>query len=182
MTADLTTHTFTLIVEGPDLTDPDVADALFEAGCDDALVGRSHGVQFVDFDREAECIEDAVLSAVTAVESVEGLRAVRLADAGLVSMSEIAKRVGQSREYIRLLVEGLRGPGGFPAPATDPRVRYRLWRTDEVELWMTQHLDAGYGTAEDDARAAISGGLELRHRLDRVPQRTKSALRSLVDF
>lgn len=178
----MTTHTFTLIVEGPDVTDPDIADALFEAGCDDALVGRSHGVQFVDFDREAESIEDAVLSAVTAVESVEGLRAVRLADAGLVSMSEIAKRVGQSREYIRLLVEGRRGPGGFPAPATDPRVRYRLWRTDDVERWMTRHFGADYGTAEDDARDAINSGLEFRCRLVRVPMRTKSALRSLVEI
>ena len=33
--------TFTLIVTGLDLQTQDRVDALFEAGCDDALVGRS---------------------------------------------------------------------------------------------------------------------------------------------
>lgn len=70
-------HTFTLIIKGPDMTDPCISDALFEAGCNDALFGRSHGVQFADFDREADCIKDAIHSAITAVESVDGLRVVR---------------------------------------------------------------------------------------------------------
>lgn len=32
----MTTYTFTLIAEGPDLQTDELADALFEAGCDDA--------------------------------------------------------------------------------------------------------------------------------------------------
>ena len=69
---------FTLIVEGADPQSAEVADALFEAGCDDALVGHSEGVQFLDFDREANSIEEAVLSAVADVESVEGLKVAHL--------------------------------------------------------------------------------------------------------
>ena len=34
----MTTHGFTLIAEGVDINEPDVFDALYEAGCDDALV------------------------------------------------------------------------------------------------------------------------------------------------
>ena len=64
---------FTLIVEGADVQSAEVADALFEAGCDDALVGRSGGVQFLDFDREATSVGEAVLSALADIESVEGL-------------------------------------------------------------------------------------------------------------
>lgn len=69
---------FTLVVEGRDLQTDRVVDALFEAGCDDALVGRSEGVQFLDFDREAGSVDEAVRSAVADVESVEGLMVARL--------------------------------------------------------------------------------------------------------
>ena len=62
--------TFTLFVEGRDLQMDEVADALFEAGCGDALVGSSEGVQFLDFDREAGSADEAVRSAVADVESV----------------------------------------------------------------------------------------------------------------
>ncbi|WP_420619985.1 hypothetical protein [Candidatus Poriferisocius sp.] len=70
--------TFTLVVEDRDLKTDEVVDALFEAGCDDALVGSSEGVQFLDFDREAGSVEEAVRSAVADVESVEGLKFARL--------------------------------------------------------------------------------------------------------
>lgn len=62
------THTFTLILSGlTELTD-DVSDALFETGCDDALVGIRDGVVFLDFDREASSFHEAVQSAIADVE------------------------------------------------------------------------------------------------------------------
>ena len=116
----MATHSFTLVVEGPDLQSDEVIDALFDAGCDDALVGRADGVQYLDFDREADSLEDAVLSAVAGVEQVDGVEVVRIADAGLVSMADIAARTGRTRESIRLLISGERGQGGFPAPSHRP--------------------------------------------------------------
>ena len=113
-------HHFTLIVDGPDLQDDMFIDRLFEAGCDDAAIGRSDGIQYVDFDREAASLDEAVLSAVRDVEHVDGVSVVRVADAGLVSMTDIASRIGRTRESVRLLITGARGPGGFPAPVTDP--------------------------------------------------------------
>ena len=112
---------FTLIVDGADLQSEPLIDALFEAGCDDATVGRVNGVQYVDFDREAESLGEAVISAVRDVEKVDGVQVARVADAGLVSMTDIATRLGRTRESVRLLVTGARGPGDFPAPVTDPR-------------------------------------------------------------
>ena len=75
-------HHFTLIVHGVDLQDESVVDSLFEAGCDDALVGSTDGVQFIDFDRDAASLGDAVLSAVADVEQVPGVQVVRMAGAG----------------------------------------------------------------------------------------------------
>ena len=79
----MSTHHFTLIVHGPDLQDESVIDRLYEAGCDDALIARAEGVQFIDFDRDAGSLEDAVLSAVADVERVDGAKVVRLAGVGV---------------------------------------------------------------------------------------------------
>ena len=102
-------HRFTLIVNGPDVQNETLIDALFESGCDDGLVGRAEGIQYIEFDREAAHLDEAVLSAVAAVEKVPGVMVARIADAGLVSMADIAARTGRTREGVRLLVAGARG-------------------------------------------------------------------------
>ncbi len=76
----MSTFHFTLIVDGPDLQDRSLIDSLFEAGCDDATIGCSDGVQYVDFDREAENINDAILSAVDDLEKLDGVEVVRITD------------------------------------------------------------------------------------------------------
>ncbi len=177
----MTTYTFTLIAEGPDLQTDELADALFEAGCDDALVGCADSIQYIDFDREAETVADAVLSAVADVETVDGVHIVRLADAGLVSMADIAARTGRTRESIRLLISGERGPGGFPPPVTDPRSRYRLWRASEVDQWFNYQLDTALDDTDDShMRVAINAGLELRRHRAHLPNHSKAELRTLV--
>ena len=133
-------HHFTLIVDGVDLQDESVVNSLFESGCDDALIGVVDGVQFVDFDRDAASLDEAVLSAVADIERVDGVRVVRVADAGLAAMADVAARTGRTREGVRLLVSGARGPGGFPPPITDPRGRYRLWRWSDVQRWFRSEV------------------------------------------
>ncbi len=159
----MSTHQFTLIVNGPDLQDETVINALFEAGCDDATIGRADGIQYVDFDREAAGFEEAILSAVTDIESIDGVEVVRIADAGLVSMADIATRTGRTRESVRLLVTGARGPGGFPPPVTDPRGRYRLWHWSDVAHWLTTYLGEESSAQEDAIVSVINAGLEIRH-------------------
>ena len=56
------------------------------------------------------------------------------------SSSDVAERTGRTRESIRLLTTGERGPGGFPAPATHFRVRQRMWRWQEVAGWFAGEL------------------------------------------
>ena len=176
----MSTHHFTLIVDGPDVQSGAVVDALYEGGCDDALIGRTDNIQYVEFDREAAGLVEAVLAAVADIERVDGVRVVRLADAGLVSMADIAARTGRTREGVRLLVTGARGPGGFPPPVTDPRGRYRLWRWWDVERWLVARLGKETSSEEDHARAAINASLELRHHGHRLGAGRRTSLRALA--
>lgn len=174
-------YEFTLIVDGPDLQDGEHLDALFESGCDDALVGRSHGVQYLDFDRDAASLQDAILSAIANVESVDGVEVVRIAGAGLVSMADIATRMGRTRESIRLLVEGERGPGSFPPPVNDPRSRYRLWRSSDVTRWFEEYYGRSPGF-EPGVVAAIDASLGLRRYCRALEPEQRAGLRRLAGF
>lgn len=167
----MTTHTFTLIIDGPDVTEEPVADALFEAGCRDALVGRRDHVQFADFDREAPELVQAIVGAIAQVESVDGLRVLRVEPEDLVSASVIAERTGRSRESVRLLAEGKRGPGGFPPPISWVDARTRLWHWSDVANWFAEKLDQRVDDLADaQLIAAVNASLETRNRLDALEQ------------
>ena len=71
-------HDFVVRTTGVSVMDDDVFDALFEAGCDDALVGTNREGDFLDFVRAAPTFEEAVASACAAIESVPGLRVLRV--------------------------------------------------------------------------------------------------------
>ena len=71
-------HTFVVRTTGVSVMDDDVFDALFEAGCDDALVGTNPDGDFLDFVRAALTFEEAVASACAAIESVPGLSVLRV--------------------------------------------------------------------------------------------------------
>ena len=174
-------HHFTLIVDGADLQHESVIDRLFESGCDDALVGSTDGVQFIDFDRDAATLDEAVLSAVANVEQVDGVRVLRVAGAGLVSIADIANRTGRAREGVRLLVAGARGPGYFPPPVTDPRARYRLWRWGDVERWFRAELGEEISGAQDEhLLSAINACLELRQQRRSLDSGRRRRLRVLA--
>ena len=73
-----TTYNFILETSGRDVLDDEVVDALYEAGCDDAGIGRFLGVDHLDFDREAGSFCEAVRSAIEDVQSVPGVTVTRV--------------------------------------------------------------------------------------------------------
>ncbi len=73
-----TTYNFVLETCGRSVLDDEVFDALTEAGCDDAGIGRFLGVDHLDFDREAGSFCEAVRSAIEDVQSVPGVRVTRV--------------------------------------------------------------------------------------------------------
>ena len=165
------TYTFTLLLDGPDVLAEATLDAFAEAGCDDALFGERGNVAFADFDREAESLQSAVTSAITAVEAAApGVRVLRVEPDEFVSLTAIAGRTGRSRESIRLLAHGDRGPGGFPSPERWVDARTTLWRWSEVAEWFEHRLGETV-TRPEDAHfvAALNGLLELRRHTAQLP-------------
>jgi hypothetical protein len=67
MATTTTTYAFTLRLADVDVITPEMAEALFEAGCDDSTAGSRDGVVSVHFDREADSLGDAIGSAVNDV-------------------------------------------------------------------------------------------------------------------
>ncbi len=63
-------YEFSLILkEGTEITEQ-LADELFEAGCDDGTPGTFCGTPYISFHREAESLESAIRSAVADVQRV----------------------------------------------------------------------------------------------------------------
>ena len=170
-------HEFTLVFHGG--PDDAIVDALFEAGCDDATLGEVDGVGYADFIREAPSFGEALRSAIEQVESVAGLMVSRVEPDDLVTLSEIAQRLGRSRESVRLLAAGERGPGDFPAPVSHLKARTRLWRWSEVAGWAKRHdqpIDLGAATTI----AAINAALTLRQTLGKLAPPERKLVSSLV--
>jgi len=62
-------YEFTLILEESLELTEDIADELFEAGCNDGTPGTCNGVFSIDFRREANSLEEAIRSAIAEVKS-----------------------------------------------------------------------------------------------------------------
>lgn len=156
----MTEFEFRVVVAVP-LEDYDqVEERLLEAGIDDGFLGAEDEVVFVDFARSAATPTGAMLSAIRDLRAC-GIAAKRVDVDDLVTAAEIARRCGRSRESIRLLIAGERGPGGFPAPLSK-HLRSRRWRWSEVVPWLETAGIIDSGHAEDaEAIAAVNGALEL---------------------
>ena len=72
-------YEFDLLLADCDIDAPALADALYEAGCDDALVGRNGEGPMIAFTREALSRSDAIQSAIADAESVPGVRVLDVA-------------------------------------------------------------------------------------------------------
>jgi hypothetical protein len=63
----------------------------------------------------------------------------------LVSVSDIARRLGRTRESVRLLVDGKRGPGRLPAPIGVVGDGTRVWPWSVVLEWSDKVLGPDLG-------------------------------------
>lgn len=85
------TYRFTIVLSGVDEMTEDIAEALFEAGCDDGSPASGLGIAWVGFDRDAISLEAAVASALANVRAAgQTVARVQLNDDEL-SQLKIAK-------------------------------------------------------------------------------------------
>jgi predicted DNA-binding transcriptional regulator AlpA len=88
-------------------------------------------------------------------------------DQDLVSIPDIAERTERSRESIRLLVEGKRGPGGFPSPVGIVGDGIRVWPWASVLDWFSRALGEELAEAQavlPDVAAVVDACLATRRR------------------
>jgi hypothetical protein len=134
---------FCLALKGAADCTVELANALFEAGCDDATLSKSHGRLWLDFDRESESLEKAILTAIADVRAAGRKLRIPL-DAecvdycSLVTQAEIARRLKRSRQSIGQYVTGSRGPGNFPAAAFHLQEGMPLWDWATVLGWFVE--------------------------------------------
>ncbi|MGO9559890.1 MAG: helix-turn-helix transcriptional regulator [Acidimicrobiales bacterium] len=175
----MTEYSFELTIQGQ-LTDA-CLDALYEAGCDDATFAVKGDLITAQFDREAETMFDAVISAIEAVESVGGLEVLQVDPDELVWASEIAHRTGRTRQSVDQLIRAQRGPGAFPAPASHA-TRNPLWRWSEVAAWFSAYEGRQPDTERSVVLSAINGALQARHSVRAAPdaKRFRKTLQHLL--
>ena len=131
---------FTLVLSGVNDNTAGLEDALFEAGCDDALVNFRNGTVYLDFDRESLSFEDAVISAIKQVESTPfKIGVVNVAPDDYVTESEVAKRLHVNRQAVSLWFKGRRhAKKPFPSPVMKLSEKSPLWRWSDVAEWLYQ--------------------------------------------
>ena len=158
-------YEFMLIANGVDGSRARFADRFFEAGCDDATISLQKGVAVFEFAREAKSFLHAVASAVADVESA-GATVVHVEPDYLVSLSEIATRVGVTRAAVSLYANGDRGKS-FPVPVHRITTESPLWDWVEVARWFERQ---GRLTPEDllQAKAVKRANREIAKRARRA--------------
>lgn len=129
-------YTFTLkyqLMEQPAVSLDDLVERLGEAGCDDAIVGIGlPGRIALEFVREADSAQHALMSAVADVK--KAIPSAKLIEAApdLVGLTDVADAVGVSRQNMRKLM--LAHTTTFPAPIHEGSAS--LWHLAEVMAWL----------------------------------------------
>ncbi len=173
-------HDFTLVLSGITELTPEVQDALFEAGCDDATLSMCCGRPFLTFTRAAPALKDAIFSAIRDVKKANvGAEVLRIDVCNLVTQSEIAHKIGRTRQLVHQYVTGERGPGGFPPPACNVSddADSPMWYWCDVAHWLYQNNMITEEALQDaQALSLINDVLGLNYQKKIEPKLTKEVL------
>ncbi|WP_431975534.1 hypothetical protein [Micromonospora haikouensis] len=137
------TYMFTLAVDGVDLVDEDVVEALV-SGEIEVYPAVVAGKATLTYRLSADNSYDAVIDAVTHAHSLLPHVKVCRVEVDLVSISDIAGRLGRPRESVRAWVVGSRGPKDFPTPLTVIGDGVRVWDWPSVNQWLKREGVAGH--------------------------------------
>jgi len=132
----MTLHEFTIVASGLDVKADDFEDRFLQAGCDDATLAFQKGHILVDFAREARSFDEAVESAIKAVEAT-GAQVDRVEPDPLVSLSDIAERAQLTRAAVSQYASGKRA-ANFPPPVARVTSDSPLWYWTDVAHWFVR--------------------------------------------
>lgn len=123
-------YEFTLTFSLPksDSDPEEYLDALFEAGCDDALVGTGQsGIIALDFVREATSATDAIESAISNVKAAIPGSELLEAKPDLVGLTDVAEILQCSRQNVRKYMDSYLD---FPKPTYTGKAS--LWHLSDL--------------------------------------------------
>ena len=152
----------------PDMTRnaSDYLDALYEAGCDDAVVGTGKpGSIALDFSREAASADEAMHSAIQAVgQAIPGASLVEV-EPDLVTLTDIAELVGCSRQNMRKYAMGDIKSISAPFPPAMFTGDPMLWHLAEVAAWLKRNTEFQLpANVAGVARVAFKLNLDVQQR------------------
>jgi hypothetical protein len=155
------TYEFSIIASGLDPSADDFEARFYDAGCDDATISFQKGHIIVDFAREANSIDQAIVSAIECVKAT-GAVVERVEPDPLVNLSDIAARTGMTRAAMSQYSKGQRSRD-FPAPVARVTSDSPLWDWATVARWLFQHNKLTRETAmEAEAVRAANAAIEAR--------------------
>ncbi len=168
---------FTLTFAIPEAAEPETLEsALFEAGCDDAIIGLGQkGRLALNFTREAESAEAAMLSALRDVK--EAVPEARLVEAGpdLVGISDMARLLAFSRQNMRKLIHT--HLASFPLPVHEGASA--IWHLADVLAWSSETQKRAVPPDLLDV-ARVSMGVNLAREVHRVDRRLQAQLKDIA--
>lgn len=169
-------YTFTLRFLSPGSTADDLSRHLYDRIEDASLMGPDEDGSFLlEFDRRATDLPHALTSALRELlEALPDAEVLRVEEDDLATMADIAERAGRTPESVRLLVNGSRGPGGFPPAAGRLDARTKVWCWSDVAEWFAHALGEPLPDTTDSAfLQAFNDALDIRRLTQRLdgPQR-----------
>lgn len=175
-------YNFTLTLSGVTYDTDGLEDALYESGCDDALICAYGNSVYVEFDREADSLDEAISSAVENIESAGIGAIVESVDSALVGLSDIAEMTNMSRQAIAMLKDGTRGSGDFPCPIQRIKGQSPLWDWADVAQWLLQNGRLPEGSELlNNARVLSKWNLALRTSVSKDFKEVESISISLIE-
>lgn len=132
------TYQFTLVLKNVDEFTENLEDSLYESGCSDALINFKNGTVYLDFDREAASLREAVISAIKDVETSPVKPIVAsVGPEDFVTETEIAERLSFKRQAVSLWIKRKRRTEfPFPWPVMKLSSRSPFWKWKDVVEWL----------------------------------------------
>ena len=152
-----------------------LVERLYEAGCDDALVGLGVPGQLgLEFIREASSAEEAILSALADV--TRAIPDAQLIEVGpdLVGLTEVADLLEMSRQNMRKVM--LKNPAEFPVPVHSGSSS--IWHLALVLQFLQEREYSVSQPMVDVSRAAMRLNIEKEAAL--VSLRARGAEQSMA--
>jgi hypothetical protein len=101
-------YSFSLLIRSQSLSYEQLEDAIFNAGCGDALLHSRGEHVFVDFERTGATAEEVILGAVANVESIAGVAVVKVLPPSATAINNVnavlrTRRVADHKQMRELL-------------------------------------------------------------------------------